>query len=121
MKPYEENLGKMMAIWNTPDVDEQRALAQAAFEHNIHFADPNHNTIGHEPFLAMVAQLQAKIPGASYAANSAIDMQNNFCRYHWKIDLDGKRVMNGFDMTEVNDAGKIVKVIGFFGSLTPES
>ncbi|MEM6475061.1 MAG: hypothetical protein AAF687_02720 [Pseudomonadota bacterium] len=61
--------------------------------------------------------MQSQIPGAVYARNRAIEMQNNFCRYHWKIDLNGKRLMDGFDVTEINDAGKIVKVIGFFGKL----
>jgi len=26
-------------------------------------------------------------------------------------------LMEGFDVTEINDAGKIVRVIGFFGEL----
>jgi hypothetical protein len=112
-----DNLQRMMAIWNSDDEAQRRQLAEQALEHNVHFADPNHNIIGREAFLAMVAQVQARIPGASYCHASRIDVQNNFCRYHWKIDWNGKRVMNGFDMTEVNDGGKIVKVIGFFGPL----
>jgi hypothetical protein len=27
------------------------------------------------------------------------------------------KLIDGFDMTEVNDSGKIVKVVGFFGEL----
>ena len=117
MKPFEENLSKMMAIWNTTDADEIERLTEEALEHNVHFADPNHNIVGRKAFVDMVHLVQKQIPGAVYARNSEIDIQNNFCRYHWKIDLNGKRLMNGFDMTEVNDAGKIVKVIGFFGPL----
>ena len=117
MSDYEQSLIKMMAVWNTEDADEKLALVDEAFEHNVHFVDPNHNIIGKEAFLAMVEQVQGQVPGAYYARNSDIQIQNNFCRYHWKIDLDGKRLMNGYDVTEVNDAGKIVKVIGFFGSL----
>jgi len=121
MQPYEENLIKMMSVWNTTDEDEKRALVEAALEHNVHFADPNHNIVGREAFLDMVNQVQAQIPGAAYGRNSEVDMQNNFCRYHWKIDIGENRLMNGFDVTEVNDAGKIVKVLGFFGPLKPES
>lgn len=29
--------------------------------------------------------------------------------------------MAGFDVTEVNDTGKIVKIIGFFGELKPRT
>lgn len=117
MAPYEQNLAKMLEIWNTTDPAAIRALTMEALEHNVHFADPNHNIIGREAFMAMVEEVQKRIPGAVYARASAIDMQNNFCRYHWTIDLGGQRLVDGFDVTEVNDAGKIVKVIGFFGRL----
>lgn len=117
MSNYEQNLAKMLQIWNTSDPDKVRALVNQVLEHNVHFADPNHNIIGHDAFIAMVEEVQQRIPGAVYAQASAIDMQNNFCRYHWKIDFGGKRLMDGFDVVEVNDAGKIARVIGFFGRL----
>lgn len=117
MDPYLENLNKMLAIWNTPDEDEVRTLTEAALEHNVHFVDPNHNIMGREAFITMVHAVKAKIPGAVYSHTSRIDMQNNHCRYHWEIHWNEKLVMSGFDVTEVNDAGKIVKVIGFFGLL----
>lgn len=121
MHAYEANLKTMMEIWNTPDPDKRRELAAAALEHNVHFVDPRHNIIGREPFLDMVTETRAAFPGAAYRRNSAIETQNNFCRYHWAIDVDGKRAMDGLDVTEVNDAGKVVKVIGFFGRLDPDS
>lgn len=117
MADYLENLKKMMTVWNTDDAAEQRALVESAMEHNVHFADPNHNIVGRDAFLNMVELVQSKIPGAVYSRASEVDMQNNFCRYHWAIHMDGKLVMPGFDVTEVNDCGKIVKVIGFFQRL----
>ncbi|MEM6746065.1 MAG: hypothetical protein AAF608_01450 [Pseudomonadota bacterium] len=117
MKPYLENLQNMMAVWNSTDEKEQRALIESALEHNVHFVDPNHNIIGREAFFAMVQQVQSQIPGAVYSRASDIGVQNNFCRYHWAIHLNDELVMSGFDVTEVNDGGKILKVIGFFGEL----
>lgn len=112
-----ESLEKMMAVWNTEDAAEKRALTDAALEHNAHFVDPNHNIIGRDAFLAMVDQVQAQIPGATYSRASEIGFQNNFCRYHWEIHQGDTLLMEGFDVTEINDAGKVVKVIGFFGKL----
>ena len=117
MAAYIENLEKMMAVWNTSDAAEQRALVDAAMEHNVHFVDPNHNIIGRDAFLNMAALVQSQIPGAVYSRASTVDMQNNFCRYHWAIHMNDKLLMAGFDVTEVNDSGKIVKVIGFFQEL----
>lgn len=117
MDPYHENLDRMLAVWNSDDEAEKRALTEAALENNVHFVDPNHNIMGREAFLAMVRQVQSGIPGAVYSRASEIGFQNNFCRYHWAIHRDDELLMPGFDVTEVNDAGKIVKVIGFFGEL----
>ena len=117
MSAQVESLEKMMAVWNTTDAAEKASLVEAALEHNVHFVDPNHNIIGRQAFLDMVDQVQAQIPGASYTRASELDVQNNFYRYHWAIHHNGELIMPGFDVTEVNDAGKIVKVIGFFGLL----
>ncbi len=117
MAPYEENFDKMFTVWNTTNETEKAALVEAALEHNVHFVDPNHNIIGRDAFLSMVKSTQDRIPGAVYARASEIGFQNNFCRYHWAIHKDDKLLMSGFDVTEVNDAGKIVKIIGFFGEL----
>ncbi|MEO1187720.1 MAG: hypothetical protein AAFW60_01505 [Pseudomonadota bacterium] len=114
MSDHIEHLTQMMAIWNTTDAAEKRRLTESALEHNVHFVDPNHNIMGREAFLKMVDQVQSEIPGAVYSRASEIDVQNNHCRYHWAIHLNGELIMPGFDVTEVNDAGKIVKVIGFF-------
>ena len=118
MTAYLDNLDTMLSVWNTTDAAEKSARVAAALEHNVHFVDPNHNIIGRDAFLKMVAATQSKIPSAVYRRTSDVGFQNNFCRYHWAIDLDGKTLMTGFDVTEVNDSGKIVKVIGFFGELT---
>lgn len=117
MAAYMRSLEKMMAVWNTTDPAEQRALVDASMEHNVHFVDPNHNIIGRDAFLKMATLVQSQIPGAVYSRASEVDMQNNFCRYHWAIHMDGKLIMSGFDVAEVNDTGKIVKVIGFFQKL----
>ncbi len=121
MHAYETCLNTMLAVWNTTDTDKQRQMVDDALEQNVHFVDPNHNIIGRAAFLDMVAEVQARIPGATYSRASAIDIQHNFCRYHWTIDFGGKRLVDGFDVTEVNDSGRIVKVIGFFGLLSPET
>ena len=110
-------LEMMMTIWNTEDEAEVRRLTHEALEHNVHFVDPNHNILGREAFVAMVRHVQALIPGAAYTRTSEIDIQNNFCRYHWAVHHNNALVMAGFDVSEINDAGKVVKVIGFFGEL----
>lgn len=117
MEPYLQNLDRMLATWNATEDSEVRALAELAMEHNVHFVDPNHNIMGREAFIDMVHAVKKQIPGAVYSRASKVDVQNNHCRYHWEIHMNDDLLMAGFDVTEVNDAGRIVKVIGFFGVL----
>ncbi len=117
METYLQNLDRMLAAWNASGEAEIRQLAESSMEHNVHFVDPNHNIMGREAFIDMVRAVQKQIPGAVYSRASSIDTQNNHCRYHWTIHNDGQLLMSGFDVTEVNDGGKIVKVTGFFGDL----
>ncbi len=112
-----ENVGTMFEIWNTVNGARQAGLADAALEHNLHFADPRHNIVGREAFLEMVRSTQREFPGAVYARASGVDSHNNYCRYHWSIHKDGVLAMSGFDLVEVSDGGKILKVIGFFGEI----
>lgn len=117
MSANTENLDKMLALWNTTDETLKATMVEEALEHNVHFADPNHNIIGRAAFLDMVKLVQRQIPGAVYSRASEIGFQNNFCRYHWAIHLNGELLMPGFEVAEINDAGKVVKVLGFFGEL----
>jgi hypothetical protein len=117
LETYLQNLDNMLAAWNASGEAEVRRLSESSLEHNVHFVDPNHNIMGREAFIDMVHAIHEQIPGAVYARASRVDTQNNHCRYHWTIHKEGQLLMSGFDVTEFNDGGKIVKVIGFFGEL----
>ncbi len=110
-------LDRMLAAWNTSDPEEARNHVEAALEHNIHFVDPNYNIIGREAFLDMVRRVKAEVPGAVFSRASRIDEHNNHCRYHWAVHIGGELVLRGFDVAEINEAGRVVKVTGFFGEL----
>lgn len=112
---YPKCLEQMLAIWNSSDKNEINQLADSYLESNLHFVDPNYNIIGRQPFIDMVHAVHKKIPGAVYSHVGNFDSHNNLYRYHWAIHLQGKLIMPGFDVAEINDTGKVVKVIGFFG------
>ena len=117
MSEHPESLDKMLAIWNSKTKADIKRLTREALETNVHFVDPNYNILGHAAFIDMVHAVQAKIPGATYSHVGNIDSHHNHHRYHWAIHMGDTLIMPGFDVTEVNDAGKIVKITGFFGEL----
>lgn len=117
MSEHPKSLEKMLSIWNAKISEDIERLTGEALETNVHFVDPNYNILGRSAFIDMVHAVQAKIPGAKYSHVGKIDSHHNHHRYHWAIHMGDTQIMAGFDVTETNDAGKIVKVTGFFGQL----
>ena len=120
MTDYPESLDRMLAAWNEPDSSRVRAHLEGALAPDVHFVDPSIDVRGIDGFEANVHEVQGRIPGAVYSRTSGVDAHHGFYRYHWAIHRDGKLVMPGFDVTEVDDQGRVLKVIGFFGPM-PEA
>ena len=112
-------IDRMLSVWNMADAGERAEVVAEVLEHNVHFVDPPYNIVGRADFLDMVEATRAANPGLSYGRASQVDVQNNYCRYDWTITREGKTVMQGLDVVEFTDSGKIRKVIGFFGPLKP--
>jgi hypothetical protein len=50
---------------------------------------------------------------------SGVDAHSNLHRYTWQISINDKAVLIGTDVSETDAAGRICKVLGFFGALPP--
>lgn len=111
------SLESMLAAWNEPDPAKIRGHLDQALAADVRFVDPSIDVTGIDGFEANVHEVKKNLPGAVYARASAVDSQHNFHRYHWTIHQDGKLLLEGFDVAQTNDAGRVVCVIGFFGTL----
>lgn len=57
-------------------------------------------------------------PGHRFVRTSGIDVHNGVARYSWELhDPSGDAVLDGIDVAETNDAGQLVRIVGFFGPL----
>jgi hypothetical protein len=119
MPTYPESLDHMLACWNEPDPTLVRGLIDQALAPSIRFVDPSIDVTGIDGFEANVHEVKSTLPGAVYSRTSGVDSQHNFHRYHWAIHQDGKLLIEGFDVTQTDESGLVVCVIGFFG-LVPE-
>ena len=117
MADYPPALDNMLAAWNEREPDKIRAHLEKALAPEVRFVDPSIDVTGIDGFEANVHEVQSSIPGAVYSRASAVDSQHNFHRYHWAIHQDGNLLIAGFDVTQTNDDGQVVCVIGFFGEL----
>jgi hypothetical protein len=114
---YPESLDHMLAAWNEPDPSKVRSHLEQALAPGIEFIDPSVETHGIDEFEANVRKVQAAIPGAVYSRTSGVDSHHGLHRYSWQISRDGEVVLPGFDVTEVDDQGRVNRVLGFFGPL----
>ncbi len=117
MSEYPQTFDHMLAAWNESDKSRVREHLDRALHPEVRFVDPTIDVTGIDGFEKNVYEVQANIPGAVYSRTSGVDSQHNFYRYHWAIHLDGKQLVNGFDVVETADDGRVLCVIGFFGDL----
>ncbi len=117
MPEYPEALDHMLAAWNERDPQQVRAHLERALAPDVSFIDPSIETNGIDEFEANVHDVQQKLPGADYARTTAVDSHHGLYRYGWSIRQGGELILPGFDVTEVAESGKVIRVLGFFGTL----
>ncbi len=58
--------------------------------------------------------------GHTFRRTTVVDTHHHFARYGWElVDADRRPAWSGTDVVEIDDLGPLVRVIGFFGDLTP--
>ena len=112
-----ESLEHMLAAWNEPEPSRIRSHLDKALSADVRFVDPSIDVTGIDAFEANVHEVRSRLPRAKYSRTSGVDSQHGFHRYHWAIHQDDELVLAGFDVTQTDDAGRVVLVIGFFGPL----
>ena len=120
MAEHPESLDHMLAGWNERDPERVRPLLEKALSPEVVFIDPSIVARGIDEFEANVHEVHGRLPGADYGRSSGVDRHHDVVRYAWEIRRDGELVLPGFDATELDEQGRVARVLGFFGPL-PES
>lgn len=114
---HPESLDHMLAAWNESDPGKVRGHLDRALTSDVAFIDPSVETHGIDEFEVNVHEVHRQVPGAVYERTSGVDSHHRLHRYSWQISRDGEVLLPGFDVTEVDDDGKVTRVQGFFGPL----
>jgi hypothetical protein len=112
-----EALNRMLAIWNEPDAEKIRGHIEAALSEEVLFIDPDNHVVGHAAFEAMVKTFRERLPEAVCSRSSAVDAHHGLHRYHWEIHQGEQRLIEGFDVAEIDASGKVCRIEGFFGAI----
>jgi hypothetical protein len=117
MTIYPDALDHMLAAWNEPEPARARGLLDRALAPGVRFADPSIDVTGIDGFEANMQKVKGDLPGAVFARTSGVDSQHGFHRYHWAIHQNGKRLLEGFDVTQTDENNQVLCVAGFFGPI----
>lgn len=117
MAEIPESLEHMLAAWNEPEPSRVRGHLDQALATDVRFVDPSIDVTGIDGFEENVHEVKRRLPGATYSRTSGVDSQHGFHRYEWAIHRDDELVLTGFDVTQTDETGRVVLVIGFFGPL----
>lgn len=110
----------MLAAWNESDSTKVRVHLERALDPAIEFIDPSITTNGIDAFEANVHQVHESLPGARYSHTSRLDSHHQLYRYCWQVTQNGEVVLDGFDVTELSEDNKVLRVLGFFGRLAED-
>ena len=117
MSDYPSTFDSMLAAWNEPEPSKVRGHLDRALAPDVHFVDPSIDLKGIDAFEANVHEVHGRVPGADYLRASGVDRHHDVVRYAWEIRRDGELVLPGFDVTELDADGRVLRVLGFFGPL----
>jgi hypothetical protein len=107
-----------LAAFSAPDDATRRALVEQAWAPTGHFADPLFAATGHDEIVALAASVPGLYPDHVFTRTSGIDLHHDHARYAFAFTApDGAVVVDGVEVAQVGEGGRLVRVIGFFGPI----
>jgi hypothetical protein len=106
------------AAWNETDSDQRRRLLERSVTDDAELVDPTGRSRGIDGLSDRIGRYQSAAPGTKVLPTTGIDAHNDLVRYAWKIvDPDGHDFIEGLDVAELADDGRLKRILMFHGRL----
>ena len=116
METTNEIVHAYMAAWNEQDEGKRRRLLEKAWADDGRYTDPMADAAGREALVALISQFHKQMPGAGILPTSGIDDHHGHLRFAWKMTApDGSTGMEGIDIGQLAEDGRLQSIVGFFG------
>jgi hypothetical protein len=107
-----------LAAYADPEATRRAAVVQRIWAADGRLIDPPLAAIGHAQISQQADQLLAQFPGHRFVRRSGIDSHHGMARYAWHlVGPCGAVVLEGIDVAQIDPAGRLAQVTGFFGPL----
>src|SRR5947209_4414466 len=105
-----------------PDPARRAELVAEGWTPDATFVDPLFAATGHDEIATIADAVVSGYPGQRFVRTTELDEHHDIVRYGWAlVATDGSVTVEGLDVAELAEDGRIRKVTGFFGELTPRS
>jgi hypothetical protein len=108
-----EIANRYIALWNETDAGKRRTLIAKAWTEDATYVDPLMKGDGHAGIDAMIAGVQQRFAGHSFALRGTPEGHNDRIRFSWSLANGGAPVAHGTDFALVTGDGKLKAVTGF--------
>jgi len=106
--------------WLETDPTARRALLDQCWAEDGVFCDPIGRAVGRQGLADHIGGFQAEQPGARLEVVTGVDGHDGYVRFGWQLVLpDGSVAVEGIDFGELDSAGALRRVVGFFDPLPP--
>lgn len=101
-----------------PGPERRIELLAAVWIESGALIDPPFEGTGHAAISGMCEAALQNYPGHRFRRSSEVETHHAFARYAWDLVApDGTVAVNGLDVAEFDEGGKL-RVVGFFGELS---
>jgi hypothetical protein len=109
-----------LAAYAEPDRARREALIADAWAPDGQLVDPPLTGSGHDGIADAADALLSQFPGHSFRRSSVVDEHHGELRYGWElVTPDGSVALSGLDVGSLAEDGRLARITGFFGGLTP--
>src|SRR3954468_24111014 len=102
------------------DLERRSGLVASAWNTAGELLDPPLEGRGLAEISALADVVLTHYADHRFVRTTAVDAHHGFARYGWDLTgPDGTIAVSGTDVEQFDDAGKLLRIVGFFGPLEP--
>ena len=109
------------AAWVETDPQHRRALLETAWADDGVYSDPLDHLTGRQALADHIGGTQAQLAGGQIAVTTEPVRHHDSAFFRWTMtDPSGAVALTGWDVVQLDDAGRIVRLTGFFDQDTAQ-
>lgn len=111
-------IDRYFEAWNEADSERRRALLERSITPDAELVDPTGRWRGIEGLSERIGNYLSSAPGTRVVPSSGVDAHHGVVRYSWSVvDGDGRELIEGIDVAERADDGRLIRISMFHGPL----